>query len=202
LTGVSLATGNKACPLAERGVDLYQTPPEAVRTLLALETIPEAVWEPACGPGAITRELEAAGHHVYSSDLYDYGWGHDADLDFLETFRLPHLESGEVIDCIITNPPYMRRHPELFARHAVKLGPAKICMLLRTGFLTSQKRRDVINSTGLSRVWGFGRRLPMMHREGWEGKRASSAMDFSWFVWERGYGGLPQFSSIDWEDYA
>ncbi|RUM45134.1 MAG: class I SAM-dependent methyltransferase [Desulfocapsa sp.] len=202
MTGILLSTGNKAAPVSERGVDLYQTPSEAVKMLLSVEDIPEAVWEPACGPGAITRVLEAAGHQVYSSDLYNYNWGHDADLDFLKTVRMPHLESGEVIDCIITNPPYMNRSPERFARHAVELGPAKVCMLLRIGFLTSQRRQDIVNNSGLFRVYGFSRRLPMMHRDGWAGKRAGSAIDFAWFVWRRDYSDRPHFISVDWKDYV
>ena len=33
------------------------------------ERIPQHVWEPACGPGAIVRELRAVGHSVFASDI-------------------------------------------------------------------------------------------------------------------------------------
>ena len=39
--------------LADRGHDLYETPPEAVLALLSAERLPQIIWEPACGPGAI-----------------------------------------------------------------------------------------------------------------------------------------------------
>jgi len=42
-------------PLAERGDDLYETPPVAVEALLRVDRIPRRVWEPACGHGAIAR---------------------------------------------------------------------------------------------------------------------------------------------------
>ena len=60
-------------PLKDRGDDCYETPREAVHALLRVERIPSVVWEPACGPGAIVRELRAAGHIVHASDLVDYG---------------------------------------------------------------------------------------------------------------------------------
>jgi hypothetical protein len=60
-------------PLAERGDDLYETPPVAVEALLRVEKIPHRVWEPACGPGNIVKVLRTAGHEVLASDLVDYG---------------------------------------------------------------------------------------------------------------------------------
>jgi hypothetical protein len=33
------------------------------------------IWEPACGDGAMSRELAAAGHTVISTDLVDRGYG-------------------------------------------------------------------------------------------------------------------------------
>jgi hypothetical protein len=59
--------------LADRKDDVYETPDVAVHALLAVEAIPSgAVWEPACGPGAIVRVLRAVGHEVWSTDLVDY----------------------------------------------------------------------------------------------------------------------------------
>lgn len=42
--------------------EFYPTPPEATRALLSVEAFDGPIWEPACGEGAITRELIAAGH--------------------------------------------------------------------------------------------------------------------------------------------
>jgi len=47
--------------IAARKDDLYETPPEAVRALLRVESLPEAVWESTCGPGSVVRILREAG---------------------------------------------------------------------------------------------------------------------------------------------
>ena len=58
-------------PLAVRGADLYETPPRPCTP--CWRRSPSAViWEPACGPGAITRVLRGAGHTVIATDLVDY----------------------------------------------------------------------------------------------------------------------------------
>src|SRR5690606_18836489 len=58
------AIGTRTATKEERGNNLYETPREAMAALLALEDFAPRIWEPACGRGAIARELEAAGHEV------------------------------------------------------------------------------------------------------------------------------------------
>jgi len=48
------------------------------------------------------------------------------------------------------------------------------------------------------RVWISSRRLPMMHRHGWQGPRASSNTCFAWFVWDER---SEQKRIIDWFDW-
>ncbi len=95
------ATGQPgAAPLAERGDDLYETPPEATRALMQVERLPHRLWEPACGPGAIVRVLRAAGHDVIASDLVDYGCDDSiVGVDFLMETRAP-----EGVEAIVSNP--------------------------------------------------------------------------------------------------
>ena len=59
-------------PDSARGNDLYETPEVATLALLRAEPLPRAIWEPACGPGAIVRVLRDAGHRVIATDLFDY----------------------------------------------------------------------------------------------------------------------------------
>lgn len=59
--------------LADRRHDLYETPAEAVHALLRVESLPQRIWEPACGPGAIVQVLRGAGHDVIATDLNDWG---------------------------------------------------------------------------------------------------------------------------------
>jgi hypothetical protein len=176
---------------ADRGVDLYETPPEAVRALLGVERLPLYVWEPACGPGAIAQVLRAAGHRVYATDLFDHGCPDaEAGVNFLEQLNAP---SG--IGCIVTNPPY--RLAAEFVAHALRLVPRAV-MLLRLAFLESERRSSILDRGALARVRVFRNRLPMMRRAGWNGPRASSAIAFAWFVFDRGHRGPAVIDRISW----
>jgi ParB/Sulfiredoxin domain len=185
-------TGVAMAPYAERGLDLYETPPAATRALLAAEPIDGPIWEPACGPGAIARVLRAAGHNVLASDIAAYGCDDAASgVDFLTQTWAP---AGA--RTILTNPPFM--HADEFVRRALELVP-RVVMLLRLAFLESQGRSDILDGGQLARVYVFRNRLPMMHRNGWAGPHASSALALSWFVWDREHRGPTELRRISWE---
>ena len=176
--------------LKERGHDLYETPAVAVEALLRVEQLPHHLWEPACGPGNIVNVLRAAGHRVLASDLVDYGDPtHFARRDFL----LERLPDG--CEAIITNPPFKLANE--FVEHALDLCP-RVVMLLRLAFLESDRRCGILEDRGLARIHVFRKRLPMMHRAGWEGRKASSGMAFAWFVWNREHRGPATINRISW----
>ena len=180
---------------AERGQDLYETPAVAVEALLRVLVLPSGtIWEPACGRGAIANVLRAHGYRVVCSDLIDYGADPSAiqGVDFLKTTEVP-----DGVGCIVTNPPYMLANE--FTAHALDLC-RNVVMLLRLAFLESERRSPILDDAGLRRVLVFRTRLPMMHRDGWQGRKASSGLAFAWFVWERGYRGHPITQRISWED--
>ena len=179
---------------AERGNDCYETPPEAVHALLKVEKLPKLIWEPCCGSGNISYALLEAGHWVHSSDLYDHGYGDEIGVDFLSAT----IDDGAFADAIVTNPPYQLA--QKFVEKALDLQVAKVVMLLRLAFLESERRTNILERSGLARVHVFRNRLPMMHRKGWVGPRASSAIPFAWYVWERGYKGPTTINRISWEN--
>jgi hypothetical protein len=182
--------------LKERKDDLYETPPEAIRTLMRAEPLPKVIWECACGPGSIVRELRSAGHHVYATDLVDYGCpDSESGCDFLME-QAPSFAVGAVV----TNPPY--KLASEFVAHALQLGIPKVCMLLRLAFIESERRRAILDSGLLARVYPFRNRLPMMHRDGWDGPRSSSSIPFAWFVWELGHKGPTELRRISWDNDA
>ena len=114
---------NPGChSIAARKDDLYETPPEAVRALLKVESLPESIWEPACGPGSIVGVLRATGHQVYATDLVDYGRPDSlSGVDFLME-RAPCCYVG----AIVTNPPY--KLADQFVEHALTLCPRVIML--------------------------------------------------------------------------
>lgn len=178
--------------LSERKDDLYQTPPCAVEALLAAEPLPSCIWEPACGPGAIVRVLRQRGHTVVATDLVDYD---STDQDEARRDFLFEAATPPGVGAIVTNPPY--KNADAFVAHALSICP-KVVMLLRLAFLESERRSPILDSGQLARVHVFRNRVPMMHRDGWEGKRATSTMAFAWFVWDRAHQGPTELHRISW----
>jgi hypothetical protein len=184
-------TGVKMHPHADRGVDLYQTPKEAVHALLGVESIQGPIWECAAGRGAIVRALRGAGHEVIGTDLIDYGCVESrGGVDFLKAQSAP-----DGVRSIITNPPYQRAGE--FVRHALTLAP-HVVMLVRLAFLESQRRSDILDDGRLARVYPFANRLPMMHRDGWQGPKASNSIAHAWMVWDANHRGPWTGKRIAW----
>jgi hypothetical protein len=139
--------------------------------------------------------LRSAGHEVVATDIANYRipitppgyWGRDF---LLET------DAPEGTEAIVTNPPY--QIAEKFVAHALELAPLVI-MLLRLAFLESERRCSILEGRGLARIHVFRKRLPMMHRDGWEGRKANSGMAFAWFVWDCVHRGPTIIDRISWE---
>ena len=177
---LSLATGSLKAPLKDRKDDLYETPEVATHALLRCEDLPHRIWEPACGRGAIAKILVDAGHFVHATDLVarDYGIG---GRDFLI-----ELEAPTGLECIVTNPPF--KLATEFIEHALALVP-RVVILARLALLESVKRNKILDGGRLRRVHVFRKRLPFMHRDGYEGpKNSNSGMAFAWFVWDDATG--------------
>ncbi|CDZ43228.1 Mlr8507 protein [Neorhizobium galegae bv. officinalis] len=204
------AIGTASASKEQRGDNFYQTPDVATLTLLAHESFSSTIWEPACGHNAVGRVLEAQGYNVILSDLVDRGTISEAgDVqsvgDFL--FSVPDPE-GEGPD-IVTNPPY-GEVLNAFVAHILKVHkPRKVALLLNLNFLAGfadDDRNFVMDECPPARVYVFKRRLPMMHREGYEGPKSSSRMNTAWFVWERqedgSYGDTTVIRRVDWADFV
>jgi hypothetical protein len=184
-------TGVGTHPFADRGLDLYETPAEAVHALLAVESFQGPIWECAAGRGAIVRALREAGNTVIGTDLVDYNCPDSrGGVDFLKAQYSP-----DGVQTVITNPPYQRAGE--FVRHALTLVP-HVAMLVRLAFLESQRRSDILDDGRLARVYVFANRLPMMHRDGWEGPKATNSMAFAWMVWDANHRGHWTGRRISW----
>ncbi|HTV68087.1 MAG TPA: SAM-dependent methyltransferase [Rhizobiaceae bacterium] len=205
---LSHAIGTRSATRAERGNNLYETPIEAMHTLLALETFLPFVADFACGRGAIARPLEDAGYDVHLADLVDYGT-HDKDgvvqevQDFLTTRRDRRRKKRD----FVMNPPYGEVHNAFIAHALREHQPDKMALLLNLNVLCGFEDPDrcfIMDENPPARIYVFTRRLPMMHRDGWDGKKASSQMNTAWFVWERrgdGYAGDTIIKRVDWKDF-
>jgi hypothetical protein len=166
--------------------DFYETPVEAVDRFLAKWTPPsKEIWEPSCGAGAISNRLIQHGYRVTSTDLVDRGYGESGVDFFAQTeMRAP---------VIITNPPY--NISTQYVAHACSIAPVS-AFLLRLAWLEGRKRRkQVFERFNLSKVFVFSKRIPRMHKPGYEGEKFTSTIPFAWFVFDFAHNGRPE---IEW----
>lgn len=177
--------GNGRDHLNQHPDGFYPTPPRGVRALLAHEAFAGVIWECACGDGAISRILEAAGFEVISTDLVDRGYGRGGH-DFL-------ADHATLVDHIVTNPPFSppRGLAARFVEHALtRIRPGgSVCMLLRCAWEAPQAHRRLM--ARCVRKYTFSRRL-RMHRGGYTGKQHSSQLDVSWYVFANEHRGPTQ----------
>jgi hypothetical protein len=136
--------------------------------------------EPTCATGTgIVMPLRATGRTVIATDLVDYGCPEsESRIDFLMESRAPAGVEG-----IISNFPFKLAGE--MVEHAINLCPF-VAVLLRLTFLEGERRSRILDDRPPARFHLFRRRLPMMHRRGWEGPKATSQVPYAWFVWERG----------------
>ncbi len=166
--------------------DFYPTPPEGTEALLRAESFDGPIWEPACGDGAMSKVLEAAGYQVISTDLVDRGYG-TPRVDFL-------METRALAPNIVTNPPF--KLSTEFIRHAVNLATGKVAMLLRLACLEGATRGGIYDSTPLARVLVFRRRLSLQRGRMATDDDASGMVAMAWYIWTMGHEGPPTLGWI------
>jgi hypothetical protein len=155
------------------GPDFFPTPAWATFALIENEKFEGDIWECACGDGAMSKVLAQTGSPVFSSDLYDRGYG-EAGIDFLNPSR--------VADNIVTNPPY--NSAEGFVVSGVQHARRKFALLLRLAFLEGANRANTIFArTPPARVWVFSERITF-YPKGIDPK-GSGTTAYAWFVWDR-----------------
>jgi hypothetical protein len=189
--------GYEAAPHLEREVaDFYPTPPEPTRALLKAEAerlrdLP-AIWEPACGDGAMTREILAAGYDCRPTDLVQRG-GAAIVRDFYD-FTEP------LAPAIITNPPYQecnwRDGKGRWIRHALDtLGVEYMALYLNWSWP---------GAAGLGKLWSdwpVARVYLTRWKVDFTGQGAPPNLN-GWFVWDRAWQGETVLRMLDRGDDA
>lgn len=178
-----------------RAHDFYPTgQPEAIRGLL--ERDGEAiracgsVWEPACGDGAIVKEIRAAGIPCCASDLIDRGCPDSWQADFFSCYR----SRGRAI---ITNPPFnlinARDGHGRWLRHSLSLPDWDYLALLLSWDWPAARANglgELLDAQPFSYCYLMRWKLDFTG-EGRPPQRNA------WFVWRRGWEGEPAFRWMD-----
>ncbi|MGV2977976.1 hypothetical protein AB1P65_21160 [Roseibium alexandrii] len=164
------------------GPDFFPTPRWATHALIDNETFEGPIWECACGNGAMSEVLELTGQSVYSSDLYDRGYG-QAGVDF--------LSENKRSDNIVTNPPY--NAAEAFVAKGLKSANKKFALLLRLAFLEGGNRaRTIYSENPPSRVWVFSERITFYPAG--STVKGSGTTAYAWFIWDKSHTGNTQLN--------
>lgn len=182
--------------------DFYATDPIATKALMNKIKFNGLIWEPACGQGHMVKPIVDAGYEVYESDIIYRGFGKEENfpLDFLKD-PIPKEIKDRPFD-IITNPPYAKAK-EFIESAIEKLNsqkPAswwpkrKIAMFLKVTFLEGQKRYELFKKYPPKEIIVFPSRIKCARNGNFEGV-GSSAVAYSWWIWEEGHEGKP---TIDW----
>lgn len=122
-------------------------------------------------------------------DIVDRGYMGTVVRDFLTSTKDDLNFSPD----IITNPPYAMAKE--FVEHAldISMDGVKVAMFLKIQFLESKKRYELFKKYPPKKIYVFVNRVNC-GKNGVFGKE-SSAVCYAWFVWEKGYKGLPR---VDW----
>jgi hypothetical protein len=148
------------------------------------------ILDPCVDKGAFTTLMAQHGYETYANDIFDYGLPGCTIGDYLTMQPLPWIEG------IITNPPF-----KLAAEFLEKaLGEAAyVAFLLRSIWLAdADGRDDLLERHPPARVW-YLKRLPMMHREGYTGKKSTSNVPHSLVVWDRTANHIEPPKRVRWK---
>lgn len=159
--------------------DYYATEPRVINELFSIECFTDKpVWEPACGEGHLSKEIEKR-TTCKSTDLIDRGYG--GVMNFLEY-------NGKWEGYIITNPPY--KYAQEFVEKSLEIIPEnyKVAMFLKLTFLEGQKRLRLFKEKPPKTVYVYSSRRQCGINGQFSG---SSAACYAWFVWEKGFVGDP-----------
>ena len=170
--------------------DYYATAPIAVDYLLAHEEISRRVLEPAAGGGHLVCALVLNGRDVKAFDIEPQAQGIER-RDFLNELE-PFSWDGD----IVTNPPYSMSKEFIKRSLSIVKDGAKVCMFLPIHYLASQSRLELFRKSPPKRVWVFSFRINCA-KNGDFAAIKGTAVDYAWFVWEKGWRGAPTIGWIE-----
>lgn len=168
--------------------DYYATNPKAVKDLLMYETFDKNIWECACGEGNISEVFKEYGHNVYSTDLIDRNY-QDEIIDFLKS-------DNKWFGDIVTNPPFKYTNEFILkGLDSIQEGN-KLALFLKLNYLSGKRRfKEIYSKYPPHTVYVFSGRTSCSKNNTPEGFK-NGAMDYAWFIWEKGKYGPTQLKWI------
>lgn len=187
---------------AGNSLDFFPTPGWASRALIAKISGNMSrgcsVLEPAAGGGHISQVLHETFNHVRATDIewrYPHRYEVTGGKDFLSCFQ------EKKYDWVITNPPF--NIAPAFVANALEIANEGVAMFVRTGFLESAHRYNLIyKNKSPTRVMPFSERVAIHKNgvyknifKGGKWRPATTATSYMWLVW---YKGTTYNTVVDW----
>ena len=174
--------------------DFYSTPKNAVIKLLEkLEEVdiqlPNLIIEPGVGDGAIANILKEKGHTITGFDIVDRGWPGTIIKDWLKVNERPEQEMA-----IIANFPYKDILEHTWHSISLLNDGEYLISLAKIQFLEGQKRKELFSYFPPKYVFVFSSRIKCLANGIDDGN--SSAICFCWYVFQKGFNGMPMISWI------
>lgn len=166
---------------ARKENELYSTEPWATEAFLRhFPMFALNVWEAAAGNHHMADVLKARGANVWTSDIATYEREHDQIFDFLD----PDRDDYEVVDAIVTNPPYgfQNKLAVTFARYALQRCHGWVALLLTAKFDSGSTRLDLFRDNPR-----FHCKIVLVDRISWEGNGETGTEDHAWYIWRPKY---------------
>lgn len=185
--------------------DAYFTPTSAILALLKKEKLDKnkSFLDPCTGSGRFPKAIKKFFGEVdiFSSDLYDYGYGDEIGIDFAENYHIVHKKeewfTPQSFDYICTNPPYDKKSLIKIIKNCKKIAKEKVILLLRLSHLAGKERYKEIfldKEFPLEKIYVFVKRLQFGVKDK-NGKIQSPTIEHAFFVFTKNYVGSPK---IDW----
>ena len=175
--------------------DFYATPTIAVEKLFEkLDEVniklPRVIIEPGVGSGNIAFPLCSKGHFVFGIDIANRGFPNTNIADWLTVKERPTEDEL----AIVANFPYkdILKHTE----HSLSLlkDGEYLIELAKIQFLEGIKRRELFEHDPPKYVFVFSKRIRCLANG--ENSTESSAICFCWYVFQKGFKGMPQIGWI------
>lgn len=172
--------------------DFYPTPSCMVKELVKSGFFPGdkniKIFDPCCGQGVICNVLRNYGYKNFVEEDLIYG------QDFLKK-KIPERP---IYDVLIMNPPF--KLFDEFVCHAQYFAD-KIYVVGKLNFFGAHNRNVNCLWKHLMWVLPFDRMIAFDRPETEDGKVECGMMVTGWFVWNKGYEGLPKINVLDMQEY-
>ena len=173
--------------------DFYATPKIAVDKLfLELEKLkiklPKIIIEPSVGTGSIAIPFCEKGHSIIGFDIIDRGFPNTNVADWLTVSR-PEIDNL----AIVANFPYNKIQEHTEHSLSVLKDEEYLIELAKIQFLEGKARREMFNKNPPKYVLVFSERIKCLANG--ENTGGSSAICFCWYIFQKGFKGMPQ---VDW----